>query len=624
MSGIFVDFRTAGFEAADRTAFAERVAARSTRIGSEPIDHVAGPRLCAAASHHGLLRTGGAAGDDASCLVAWGSAWIRPEDTVLASPSELLAHFEATPWRDRSALGGSFAVAHYRDAERELVIESEFLGAAPLYYREQPGRLTVASELKFLVEPGHEQVDPEALTEMLGMGFLPRPHTLVKGIRRMPGNSRLVYGPDGLRIEPFPSVEYDRSREVTDDVIDEYDALVRRYLKRFEGVASRYCISISGGLDSRLLAAAALREGWQLDPFTVGEAGNLDVRMADRMCRKMGLSLKRYEVRGETLGDWFARALWFTEGRVLPEHMHYMPAQFAGEVPKGPQLHGLDGEAVMGGHFDNPTLVDATAEERREACLKLCGPANYWPAGTREAVYGADRKKETDAAGRIAAKELFARMGFTGTYSDAVDFRFRLKGEAFMSACILGQALPWSDVIDPFIDPDAFRFGASLQLGGIAERQGQIRWGLRHLPVIGELPRVKAGVLLDIRDPDPEAYRRASESLMRKARLYYLIGRLSRGRINLTLKATFPEYGTWYRRFGSVRNFVDGVLLSEQTLDRGLFRREGLIRLLGDLRGGRNVWGAVSSCLMLEILLRQFIEGSDVPDDPVSPFGAGR
>lgn len=621
MSGIFLDFRPGGFSDAERAAFHDRVAGYTTRIDREPVDPIDGPFLCAASSHHGVLPTGGVAKADGAQFVACGSAWIRPEDARLATPAQLLAHFQKAPRGERRALGGVCVVAHARDRERELVVESDRWGCFPLYYRLDGDRLRVASELKFLAEPGHGQIDEDALVEFLGMGFLPRPHTLLRGVRRLPGNARLVFGPGGLEITHFPSTQYTRDREVTDDVIDQYDEFVRRYLGRFAGLAPRYCISVSGGLDSRLVAAAALRAGFELDPFTVGEPGTLDVRMARRICRRLGLDLSVHEVRGRTLGDWFAKAVWFTEGRVMPNHMHYFTAHFTGETPPGPQLHGLMGETVMGGHYDDSSLLDAGPEASREACRKLAKPLDYWPAGARAAVYGDARARRSAEAPKVAAEELFERMGFVGGYSDFLDFRFRFKAEAFANPCIIGQVLPWSDVINPFMDPDAFAFGASLRLDGIDERAGQIRWGLRHLPVIGELPRVKAGVLLDVRDPDPEAYRRAVQRMMRRAKANYLIGRLSRGRVNRTLNSTFPEYGTWYRRWRPVREFVDGVLLSEQTLDRGIFRREGVRRLLHDLRTGRNTWDAIGTCLTLEIFLRQFVDGTDRPSDPRSPFG---
>ncbi len=87
------------------------------------------------------------------------------------------------------------------------------------------------------------------------------------------------------------------------------------------------------------------------------------------------------------------------------------------------------------------------------------------------------------------------------------------------------------------------------------------------------------------------------------------------------MKNSFPQYWQWYPRHKSIRKYVDGILLSEQALDRGYFQREGLQSLLHDCRIGRRVWNAVGTLLMAELFLRQFIDGTDIPDDPRVPWG---
>jgi hypothetical protein len=61
--------------------------------------------------------------------------------------------------------------------------------------------------------------------------------------------------------------------------------------------------------------------------------------------------------------------------------------------------------------------------------------------------------------------------------------------------------------------------------------------------------------------------------------------------------------------------------MSERCLDRGLYRREGLKKLLHDYRIGHHTWGAIGTILLVEIFLRQFLDGTDLPSDPVVPLG---
>ena len=93
-----------------------------------------------------------------------------------------------------------------------------------------------------------------------------------------------------------------------------------------------------------------------------------------------------------------------------------------------------------------------------------------------------------------AIEEFFDQIGFAGSYSDYVDFRYGFRMQGFSNPCLMTQVIPWTDVFCPFLDSEAYNFGASMRLDGIANRLGQIRWGLDHLPSIDALPRIKAGV----------------------------------------------------------------------------------------------------------------------------------
>ncbi len=588
---------------------------------NQQVETLRGRTILAASSHHGILPTGGVAREKQSFLVSTGSCWIASDAQSLAKPSELLAAFNSKPNSDRPGLHGTFALAFVDETKQELTAESDCWSAYPLYYRRMGSGIAISTAIKFLVSPGEEKINHSAVMDFLAVGYLPGFSTLIEGIFRVPGNSRLVFGRDGVRTTSFPFPKYTRQRVLDDEAVDEYDSLVRRYLGRYSNFSSSYCISMSGGLDSRLLGAAGLREGFPLSAFTIGEKGSLDARMAGKVCRLLDIPLATHEVDGSTFSQWFGKTVWFTEGRVLPEHLHYMTAHFSRAVPQGPQLHGLMGEIVLGGHFDNASLQNAGTETIRKACVDMVSPVIYWPPGSLASTVAEGMLKESAQMKSRIAEGLFPIIDFKGSYSDYLNFKYFLKAQFYMNPCIMSQVVTWSDVVNPFSDNEAFDLGASLSLDGIAERGGQIKWGLRHLPVIGKLPRVKAGVLIDVMDSDPDAYRRGAEKLMKQEKFRYSVCRLSRGRINLSQRRSFPEYGSWYRKWAGVRDYVDGILLDDQTFDRGILQRQGIQKLLTDLRLGKNVWGAVGTCLLIEIFLRQFVDGTDWPQDPVLPLG---
>jgi hypothetical protein len=321
------------------------------------------------------------------------------------------------------------------------------------------------------------------------------------------------------------------------------------------------------------------------------------------------------------MADWFGKMVWFTEGRVLPAHMHYMAANFSRSVPPGPQLQGLIGETHIGGPFDDISLVGASTEAVRKACENGAKAMIYWPQGSGSSTFSDELGRLVGTSRKRSIDAVMDRIGFSGSYSDYLGFRLRWRVEAFTVPCLTSQILLWSDVVSPFLDTDAFDFGAHLDHRGLPVRTGQISWGLQEMPIIGQLPRLKDGVVIPVGNDDPDDFDRAFKKMMWRIRAKQFICRMSQGRINPAHLDSFPIYSQWYRKWRPVRDFVDGILLSEQCLDRGLYRREGLQKLLHDCRIGRHTWGAIGTILLTEIFFRQFLDETDLPSDQVVPLG---
>jgi hypothetical protein len=622
MSGIYLFFDPSGLSAEAKTRFQERSRNRVTRTPEKKMAFAESTCITGLAAHHGVMPSGGVAELDSTILFSTGSCWTSPTADRLATPAEILAAWVDMPRESRAAFGGVFALAHYDESRRELIVESDRFAALPIYFRRTGDGVAVSTEIKFLTEDGNETINRGALAEMMGIGYLSRAHTLLDEIERLPAHSRLVCDPAGVRIVPLPEIGYPRNRKVDGDAIAEYDAMVQRSLKRYANLSPEYTISLSGGLDSRLLAVASQRAGIPLHAFSIGEPGSLDAQMAKKVAALLEIPISIHEVRGSGMADWFANMVWFTEGRVLPGHMHYMTANFSGEVPPGPQIHGLIGETHIGGPFDDFSLLGATKDTILQACRTNAKGMIFWPGDSIAGIFKDELAERVLAARSDTINAILDRIGFSGVYSDYLDFRFKFRVEAFTVPCLMSQVLPWSDVVSPFLDTDAFDFGARLEHFELADRAGQITWGLEHMPIIGKLPRVKDGLVVPVGNDDPESFERGYNRLMRDIKIKQLICRLSMGRINLPHLRSFPVYSQWYRKWPPVREYVNSILLSERCLDRGLYRRRGIEKLLHDCRIGRSTWGAIGTILLTEMFFRQFLDGTDIPEDPVLPMGS--
>ncbi len=170
-------------------------------------------------------------------------------------------------------LNGMFGLAVYDAQAESLLVARDRLGIKPLYYAEACGRLLFASELKaLLADPALERrVDPTALDLYLALGYVPSPHAILKGVRKLLPGHRILATRSGLQVQRWWSLPDECEIEPDPEGPERVRALLA------EAVKLR-CIAdvplgafLSGGIDSS--AIVALMRATGQDPvrtFSIG------------------------------------------------------------------------------------------------------------------------------------------------------------------------------------------------------------------------------------------------------------------------------------------------------------------------------------------------------------------
>jgi asparagine synthase (glutamine-hydrolysing) len=209
-------------------------------------------------------------------------------------------------------LNGMFALAIHDRRSGRLVLARDRMGIKPLYYAWDGAQLSFASELRTLVRAAAAPpaVDAEALDLYLALGFVPSPHCLVAGVRKLPPGSYLVLdagagdaaaGPEPRepQAQRFWTLAYPAAATLS----QENAALTAR--AAVEDAVGRQMrsdvpvgILLSGGLDSTIIAAAAApRTARPLDTFSIvfggesspiGQEYNADAAYARRVAAALG------------------------------------------------------------------------------------------------------------------------------------------------------------------------------------------------------------------------------------------------------------------------------------------------------------------------------------------------
>ncbi len=105
---------------------------------------------------------------------------------------------------------GMFAFAVFDRETQELTLARDRMGEKPLYYGWVNGYLIFASELKALRTFPFWQgdIDRDALTLLLRHSFIPAPHSIYKGIKKLPPATRICINLKNILPGQMPEPEY--------------------------------------------------------------------------------------------------------------------------------------------------------------------------------------------------------------------------------------------------------------------------------------------------------------------------------------------------------------------------------------------------------------------------------
>lgn len=242
-------------------------------------------------------------------------AWRGHSDT-----ETLLAAFET--WDIEETLKraiGMFAIAVWDREHRALTLARDRAGEKPLYYGFHGGVVLFGSELKALkAHPAFQgEVDRNALALQMFHNYIPAPHSIYLGVRKLPPGTFLQINGDAVRQqgrelpEPLPYWRWPRpsssqrealSPERDEEVIARLDETLRRAVRRQMMSDVPLGAFLSGGIDSSTIVAMMQAQSTRpVQTFSIGfhEAGYDEARHAKAVAGHLGTDHTELYVRPE-------------------------------------------------------------------------------------------------------------------------------------------------------------------------------------------------------------------------------------------------------------------------------------------------------------------------------------
>jgi asparagine synthase (glutamine-hydrolysing) len=303
--------------------------------------------------------------EDGSVLVffngeIWNHEELRPEleraGHVFRSrcDTEVLVHgYEEWGEELLPRLSGMFAFAIWDTRTRRLLLARDRVGKKPVYLAETANGLVFGSDARsvLLVSGLEPELDEERVPEYLFQRYVDAPRTLFRGIRKLRPGHLLIYDRERIHERAYWQLDPTRPEPLEPEELRELvqDSVRRRLMSDVP-----LGVLLSGGVDSTAVAALMHRAGARdFATFTIGFADPLyDERpWAKLTAERLGTRHHELEVDPAGFAQALPRLAWYRDEPIAEpsEVPLLLLAELAGSHVKV-VLSGDGGDEVFGGY----------------------------------------------------------------------------------------------------------------------------------------------------------------------------------------------------------------------------------------------------------------------------------
>jgi len=178
-------------------------------------------------------------------------------------------------------LNGMFALAIFDNVKRTMFLARDRAGEKPLFYFLHDNTIYFASELKaLLINPElPRNIDKISLDCFLAMGYIPSERCILAGYRKLPPGCAITFNIDtgehkSWRYWKIPDFDMNYQNIGESELLTELEFLFNDSVKKQLVADVPVGILLSGGVDSSLITAIAVRHKPKVKTFTVSMHGH--------------------------------------------------------------------------------------------------------------------------------------------------------------------------------------------------------------------------------------------------------------------------------------------------------------------------------------------------------------
>jgi asparagine synthase (glutamine-hydrolysing) len=490
-------------------------------------------------------------------------------------------------------LNGRFHGVHTDRGRGTATLFNDRYGLHRIYYHASPRAFYFAAEAKAILEvrPELRRIDPRSLAEYIACGCVMEYRTLFSGIRVLPGAAAWTFRQSGLQRASsyFTPAEWETRAELEPNAFyEELRSVVSRVFSRYIGARDDIAVSLTGGLDTRMIMAWQRRAPGSLPCYTFGGPFREchDVRVARQVAAACEQPHEVIPVGREFLARfprYAERTIYLTDGCVEVCHAAdlflnerareiapiRLTGNYGGEVLRG--VIAFKPQRPRPGLFQPELIAWARDAEGTFARALDRHPVSF-------AVF---RQAPWYHYGLLALEQTQVEVRSPFLDNDLVATMFRAPRSALKSTDLCARLIADAN-------PALARIRTDRGLG--REDEGLIARGSHALIGIQR----KAEYAYDYGMPQWLAGANRILSPLRLERVFLGWHK-------------FCHFRVWYR--GTLANYVREVLLDRRATSRPYIDGRALEAIVRDhVSGRRNYTTEIHKLLSLEIVHRQFID----------------
>lgn len=504
-------------------------------------------------------------------------------------------------------LDGFFVAACPAPEGGALHLVTDHIGSRPLYWAREAERVVFASSATEVLArlPVLPPADERGVAHHVLMGFPLQESTLWRGVQRVTPATVLTLDRSGARAERTWTMRYVRDASTPRSLSAAVDLLKTTFLASFTRMNPEegpFLLPLSGGMDSRLIAAALAATGKRANTVTIGGEGSLDLVLAAEVARRLGFPHRSVVMQPADVPGWLVDGARATDGMsyALDTHILFLLRNVADDGSIA-----LDGTSSIDGFY---SLVDVWIERcfgprippMRQARNVFTGPI-FDLAGeiTQPELIAPARREAWRAHLHEGIATLLASVPAEERKSyDRIDWmemcqripRYTLNGTVLLRTR--------HEVRHPFFAREFLEVVGRVPYAMRAKEKPALgRVCAAIAPQLADLVYERTGVRGDagtLRILLAHARRSAAKALHR------LVPAVPAPR-----KTVAIDYARWLASDPALQAFVRSTLLDERALARGFFAPDALRAWVeGILAGSRSELALLSRLLSLEIGLR--------------------